>query len=66
MLINNVAPIESVRLIKEIATDDLTTMMQANFVAPFLLTKMILGKVCLAGSGRIVSIGSISVKCAGS
>ena len=66
VLVNNAALIESVRSIEEISADDLTTMMQVNFVAPFLLTNMILGKMCQAGSGRIVSISSIGVKYAGS
>lgn len=66
ILVNNAALIEPVESIEQISEDHLICMMQVNFVAPFLLSKMVVGKMRRARSGRVVSISSIGVKYAGS
>ena len=66
ILVNNAALIKPVESTETIVEDDLNSMMAVNFVAPFLLTNMILSKMCHIGSGHIVSISSIGVKYAGS
>ncbi len=66
VFVNNAALIERVESIEEIDEKDLTRMMQVNFVTPFLLSKMIVGKMRQTHSGRVVSVSSIGVKYAGS
>ena len=66
VLVNNAALIKPVESTETIVEDDLNSMMAVNYVAPFLLTNMILSKMCHIGNGHIVSISSIGVKYAGS
>jgi 3-oxoacyl-[acyl-carrier protein] reductase len=66
ILVNNAALIEPVGSVDEIGEKDLTRMMQVNFMAPFVLTKMVISQMRQARSGRVVSISSIGVKYAGS
>lgn len=66
ILVNNAALIDPVGSIDDIGEDDLTRAMQVNFVTPFMLSKMILNKMCLVRSGRVLSISSIGVKYSGS
>ena len=66
VLVNNAAVIDPVGSIEEIGEGDLTRAMQVNFVAPFLLSKMVLSKMRRARGGHIISISSIGVKYSGS